>query len=324
MTPSYPHRQTGNTQRDTGSVPAARPLPPVVAVVGPTAAGKSDLAVDLAERLRGEVVNGDSMQVYRGMDVGTAKLPPAQRRAVPHHLLDVLEVTEPATVAEFQRWAREAIDGCRRRWCTPVLVGGSALYVRAVLDRFEFPGTDPDLRARLEADLQRYGAEHLHGTLAERDPDAAARILPSNGRRVVRALEVIALTGRPFSAALPEYAYAYDDVRQVGVDVPRPVLDERIAVRVQRMWDAGLVDEVRRLEKHGLRQGRTAPRALGYAQVLRYLAGETTEPEAFDATVRATRRFARRQDSWFRKDPRITWLPHDADDLLERALAVCS
>ncbi|MDQ4084415.1 MAG: tRNA (adenosine(37)-N6)-dimethylallyltransferase MiaA [Actinomycetota bacterium] len=297
--------------------------PPVVAVVGPTAAGKSDLAVDLAEHLGGEVVNGDSMQVYRGMDIGTAKLSPAQRRGVPHHLLDVLDVTEPATVAQFQRWAREAIDDCRSRGRTPVLVGGSALYVRAVLDRFEFPGTDPDVRARLERQLAEHGPQRMHAVLAGSDPEAAARILPGNGRRIVRALEVIALTGRPFSARLPEHVYHYDDVRQVGVDVPRSVLDERIALRVEQMWAAGLVEEVRRLEARGLREGRTASRALGYAQVLRFLAGEYDEDTARERTVSATRRFARRQDSWFRKDPRIRWLAYDDPALLARARDAC-
>jgi tRNA dimethylallyltransferase len=298
-------------------------LPPVVAVVGPTAAGKSDLAVALAHGLGGEVVNGDSMQVYRGMDIGTAKLDEQQRRGVRHHLLDVLEVTEPATVAQFQRWARAAVDGSRGRGRTPVLVGGSALYVRAVLDRFEFPGTDPGLRARLEADLAARGARALHEELARLDPEAADRILPSNGRRVVRAMEVIELTGRPFSATLPQHDYFYDDVRQIGLDVPRPALDQRIARRVDEMWAAGLVEEVRRLQEAGLAQGRTASRALGYAQVLQFLAGDLTEDEARERTVTATRRFARRQDSWFRKDPRITWIPYDDPDRLARALAVC-
>lgn len=299
------------------------PTPPVVAVVGPTAAGKSDLAVEVAVRLGGEVVNGDSMQIYRGMDIGTAKLTTGERRGVAHHLLDVLDVTEPATVAEFQAWARAAVDGCRERGRTPVLVGGSALYVRAVLDRFEFPGTDPDVRAGLEAELDARGSHHLHAVLTEADPEAAARILPSNGRRIVRALEVLALTGRPFAATLPDFTYFYDDVRQVGVDVPRAVLDERIRMRVERMWAAGFVDEVRRLQADGLREGRTASRALGYAQVLRFLDGELDEVQAREATVTATRRFARRQDSWFRKDPRITWVDLDATDLTQRALSVC-
>ncbi|WP_216843296.1 tRNA (adenosine(37)-N6)-dimethylallyltransferase MiaA [Phytoactinopolyspora alkaliphila] len=295
---------------------------PVVAVVGPTAAGKSDLAIDLALRLGGEVVNADSMQVYRGMDIGTAKTPVTQRKGVVHHLLDILDVTETATVAEFQALARAAIEGCRRRGTVPVVVGGSALYVRAVLDDFEFPGTDPAIRQRLEAELAEVGPARLHARLAERDPRAAESILPSNARRVVRALEVGELTGRPFAASLPAKRYVFDHVAQVGLDVSREVLDARIERRVDAMWEGGLVDEVRRLESAGLRQGRTAARALGYAQVLSFLAGECTEREARTDTVRATRRFARRQDSWFRKDERITWLPFDADDLAHRATGI--
>lgn len=295
--------------------------PPVLAVVGPTAAGKTDLSLDLAEALGGEIVNTDSMQIYRGMDIGTAKHPVEERRGIPHHLLDLLEVTEPASVAEFQRWARDVIRDCRDRGVTPVLVGGSALYTRAILDRFEFPGTDPAVRARLEAELDRVGPEALHRRLAEADPEAAARIITTNGRRVVRALEVIELTGRPFSASLPELAYAVEDAHQIGVDIPRDVLDQRIALRVQRMWAAGFVDEVRRLAGRGLREGRTASRALGYQQVLAFLAGEITEQEARDRTVTGTRRFARRQDSWFRKDPRITWVAWDDPDRVAKALA---
>jgi tRNA dimethylallyltransferase len=293
---------------------------PIVAVVGPTAAGKSDLAVEIALALGGEVVNADAMQIYRGMDIGTAKLPPDERRGVPHHLLDVLDVGQPATVAEFQGWAREAIGDCRDRGRAPVVVGGSALYVRAVLDEFEFPGTDPDVRARLEAELAGVGSAELHGRLAELDPAAATTILPTNGRRIVRALEVIELTGKPFAATLPAHTYAFDGVVQVGVDVPRDVLDARIAERVERMWKAGLVDEVRRLERAGLREGRTASRALGYRQVLDFLAGGCTEEEAFEATVTQTRRFARRQLTWFGRDPRIHWVAHDDPHALDAAL----
>ena len=303
-------------------MPADDPMPPIVAIVGPTAAGKSDLSLDLAERLGGEVVNTDSMQVYRGMDIGTAKLPVEERRGIPHHLLDRLEVTEPATVAEFQGWARAVIDDCRSRGVVPVLVGGSALYTRAILDRFEFPGTDPAVRRQLEEELAAVGPEAMHRRLTAVDAEAAARIIPANGRRIVRALEVIAITGRPFSATLPELRYFYDGAHQVGVDIPRPVLDERIALRVQRMWDAGFVDEVRRLADRGLRAGRTANRALGYQQVLDFLDGELTEDEAKEQTITGTRRFARRQDSWFRKDPRITWVGWDDPDRVEQAASL--
>jgi tRNA dimethylallyltransferase len=283
--------------------------------------GKSDLALDLAERLGGEVVNTDAMQLYRGMDIGTAKLPVAERRGIRHHLLDVLDVSETAAVAEFQRWARAAISECRDRDVTPVLVGGSALYTRAVLDHFEFPGTDAGVRARLDAELAKQGAAALHDRLAAVDPEAARQILPTNGRRVVRALEVIELTGLPFTATLPSLDYADPDTVQVGLDCPRPAVDERIEQRVRTMWDSGLVDEVRGLEAQGLREGRTASRALGYQQVLDFLAGECTEEEAFAATVRGTRKFARRQGAWFGKDQRINWVPWDASDRLDRALS---
>lgn len=300
----------------------AEALPPVVAIVGPTAGGKSALSLDIAEVLGGEVVNTDSMQVYRGMDIGTAKLPAEERRGVVHHLLDVLEVTQPATVAEFQGLARAVVEDCRSRGVVPVLVGGSALYVRAILDRFEFPGTDPEVRRQLEDELEATGPEALHRRLVAVDPEAAAKITPANGRRVVRALEVVAITGRPFGASLPEHSYFFDGVHQIGVDIARTALDERIALRVQRMWDAGFVEEVRRLKAVGLAEGRTASRALGYQQVLAHLAGELTEDEAKQQTIVRTRRFARRQDGWFRKDPRITWVGWDDPGRLASALGV--
>ncbi len=290
---------------------------PVIAVVGPTAAGKSDLAVDLALRLGGECVNADSMQLYRGMDIGTAKLTEAERRGVPHHLLDIWDVTVTASVAEYQKLARAVIDAVE----VPVLVGGSGLYVRAAIDELEFPGTDPEIRARLEEELAELGPGPLHERLRERDPAAAAAILASNGRRIVRALEVIELSGRPFSATMPSYDAVYPSV-QIGLEVPRPVLDERIELRVARMWEAGLVGEVRALLGQGLAEGRTAGRALGYAQVIRFLTGEWSEEQAMTETVRLTRRFARRQESWFRRDPRVHWLPYDAPDILERSLAL--
>ncbi len=287
-------------------VPPMSPAPPVVAVVGPTAAGKSDLAVELALRCDGEIINADSMQLYRGMDIGTAKLTVAERRGVPHHLLDIWEPTHPADVASYQRLARAEIERLLDAGRTPILVGGSGLYVRAALDTFDFPGTDPQLRARLEEELQQVGSAALHARLAAVDPQAAAAILPGNGRRIVRALEVVELTGS-FSARMPEHNAVYDVVF-LGVD--RADLDERILLRTRRMRDAGFVDEVRALAAAGLREGRTASRALGYAQVLAWLDGELgDEQAAFDETVRATRRFVRRQRSWFRRDPRIAWLP---------------
>ncbi|MFG3104327.1 tRNA (adenosine(37)-N6)-dimethylallyltransferase MiaA [Streptomyces sp. NPDC048182] len=286
------------------SAPSA---PRVIAVVGPTAAGKSDLGVFLARHLGGEIVNADSMQLYRGMDIGTAKLTPEERGGVPHHLLDIWDVTETASVAEYQRLARERVDALLAAGRVPVLVGGSGLYVRGAVDNLEFPGTDPEVRARLEEELALRGPGALHARLAAADPGAARAILPGNGRRIVRALEVIEITGKPFTANLPGHDSVYDTV-QIGVDVGRPELDERIARRVDRMWEAGLVAEVRALEARGLREGRTASRALGYQQVLAALAGECTLDEARAETVRATKRFARRQDSWFRRDPRVHWL----------------
>ncbi len=300
--------------------PSDAPAPGPVAIVGPTAAGKSDLSLELALALGGEVVNTDAMQVYRGMDIGTAKLGYDERRGVPHHLLDVLDVHQSATVAEFQGLARGAIAEIAGRGAVPVLVGGSALYTRAVLDRFEFPGTEPAVRARLEAELAEVGADELHRRLAEVDPQASAKIEPANARRVVRALEVVEITGAPYAATLPELTYHFPHAVQIGVDVPRPVLDERIERRVRGMWDAGLVEEVRALADRGLREGRTAQRALGYQQVLGHLDGRLTEEQAFQQTVSGTRRFARRQDAWFRKDPRVTWVSWDDPQRVRRAL----
>ncbi|MER6914143.1 tRNA (adenosine(37)-N6)-dimethylallyltransferase MiaA [Streptomyces sp. NPDC000594] len=300
------------------------PAPRVIAVVGPTAAGKSDLGVFLARQLGGEVVNADSMQLYRGMDIGTAKLTTAERGGVPHHLLDIWDITEAASVAEYQRLARAEIDRLLAAGRVPVLVGGSGLYVRGAVDALEFPGTDPVIRARLEAELAELGPGVLHSRLADADPGAAHAILPGNGRRIVRALEVIEITGKPFTANLPGHESVYDTV-QIGVDVARPELDERIALRVDRMWSDGLVDEVRTLEAQGLREGLTASRALGYQQILRSLAGEYSEQQAREETVRATKRFARRQDSWFRRDPRVHWLSGaeaDRGELPARALAL--
>jgi tRNA dimethylallyltransferase len=293
----------------------------VIAVVGPTASGKSDLAVRIGQALAGEVVNADSMQLYRGMDVGTAKLTESERCGVPHHLLDIWDVRTAASVAAYQRLAREVVEALRAAGRVPVLTGGSGLYVRAVLDDLRFPGTDPAVRARWEAQLAAQGPAALHRRLAEIDPVAAASIQAGNGRRIVRALEVIELTGRPFTATLPGPDPVYRPEARIGLAVPRHALDARIAERVDRMWDAGLVDEVRGLADHaGLREGVTASRALGYQQVLAFLDGALSEDEAKAQTVQATRAFARRQEKWFRRDPRVVWLAYDAPDLLERAL----
>ncbi len=301
----------------------SRPRPaPIVAVVGCTASGKTGLSLDLAEALGGEIVNTDAMQVYRGMDIGTAKLPVDGRRNVCHHLLDLLDVTEPLTVADFQGWARDQIAELRSRGALPVLVGGSALYTRAILDRFEFPGTDVAVRASWEAELAAVGAAALHRRLAELDAEAASRIEPDNGRRVVRALEVIELTGASYSASLPQLEYADPHTVQIGLAIDRPTLDRRIEQRVDQMFAAGFVDEVQRLLDAGLAQGRTASRAIGYREVTAYLAGELTLHEARERTVISTRQFARRQDAWWRKDSRISWVPFDAADRVEQALTV--
>ncbi|MDR0435907.1 MAG: tRNA (adenosine(37)-N6)-dimethylallyltransferase MiaA [Propionibacteriaceae bacterium] len=283
----------------------------ILAIVGPTASGKSGFAVEIALRLAcqgrpAEIVNADSMAVYRGMDIGTAKPTPAERAAVPHHLIDIMEITETAAVAEFRDRARAAITDIESRGVLPIIVGGSALYLHAILDELDFPKTDPAVRAKWQAKLDQLGAETLWDELNARNPAAAAGILPGNGRRIVRALEAIELTGG-FTSRLPEPVYALPGVVQLGVLIPREVGDERIAARVDRMWLAGLVDEVRRLEALGLRRGVTASRALGYAQVLAYLDGTLTEAQAKERTEIATRQFSRKQLAWFRRDRRIEW-----------------
>jgi tRNA dimethylallyltransferase len=295
--------------------------PPVVAVVGPTATGKTALAVALGHRLGGEVVNADSMQLYRGMDIGTAKPDLAERNGVPHHLLDLWHVREAASVAAYRELARAEIDRLRTGGTRPLLVGGSGLYIRAVLDELDFPGTDAALRARLEEELGAIGPAAMHERLAALDPAAAAAVLPSNGRRIVRALEVIELTGGPFRAQLPEPLPHYPAV-VVGLDREPAELDERIAARVDRMWAAGFVDEVAALAADGLREGPTASRALGYAQVLAQFDGELTAAEARERTVSTTRRFVRRQRSWFRRDATISWFDAGRPDLVDAVTAV--
>jgi tRNA dimethylallyltransferase len=295
----------------------------VVAVVGPTATGKSELAVALAQRLDGEVINADSMQLYAGMDIGTAKLTAEQRHGVEHHLLDIWPVTKSAAVAEYQVLARLAIAAIQDRGRLPILVGGSGLYLRGALDKLDFPGESPAIRARLYRDLAEHGPAALHARLAERDPLAAAAILATNGRRIVRALEVIELTGAPFTARMPGFESVYDTV-QIGLD--RPDLDERVAVRVHRMMRQGFLDEVRGLLPHGLRDSPTAGKALGYAQLLGCLdgAGDVVGnlEEAVEQTIRATRRFVRRQRSWFGRDPRVRWLDGASSGLVDQALRI--
>jgi len=290
---------------------------PIISLLGPTASGKSTLAVELALQLSAqgspaEIVNADSMLVYRGMDIGTAKPTLAERRGIPHHLVDILDVRETATVADFQRLAREAIASCQARGVVPVVVGGSALYLRAILDDFDFPGTDPVVRAGLEAELEALGPLAMYERLTRLAPDAAAEMQPRNGRRVVRALEVVALTGS-YKATLPEHRYALPGVVAIGLAIERAEMDARIDARVDDMWAKGLVAEVETLVEHGLREGVTASRALGYRQVLAHLDGTCTEEQARADTAAGTRRFARRQLGWWRRDPRIRWV--DALDL---------
>ncbi|MHB1489857.1 MAG: tRNA (adenosine(37)-N6)-dimethylallyltransferase MiaA [Cellulomonas sp.] len=289
----------------------------VVAVVGPTATGKSDLGLALAERLGGEVVNADAMQLYRGMDVGTAKVPVDERRGIAHHQLDVLEVDQEASVAHYQEHARADLTAISARGARPVVVGGSGLYVRAVLDDISFPGTDPEVRARWEARAEEHGAGRLHAELERVDPAAAASIGRANARRIVRALEVIELTGRPYSATLPEQRYVAPAV-QIGLDCDRDVLDRRVAGRVAQMWRAGLVEEVRGLARQGM--GRTASRAVGYAEVLAALAGDGDLEAAREAVGAHTRRLARKQMGWFGRDPRVHWLDAQDPDLVWAAV----
>ena len=304
-----------------GAVPdSAEPAPPVIAVVGPTGSGKSDLSVSLALELGGEVINADSMQFYRGMDIGTAKITLAERRGVPHHLLDILDVTEEASVSDFQQQARELIAGIHARGKRAILAGGSGLYVRAALDVLEFPGTDPAIRRRLEAELEAGGPAPMRARLEAVDPVSAGRL--GDARRIIRALEVFELTGRPFSSFMPTREY-FQPAVQIGLEVDREQLRDRLARRVHAMVDSGLLDEVRRLDAAGLRLGRTAPRALGYAQFLKVLDGESDPATAAEETIVATRQFARRQLTWFRADPRIHWLDWQDPGLLAKAAALC-
>ena len=291
----------------------------VLCIVGPTASGKSALAIELAQRLKpvGEIVSTDSMQIYQGMDIGTATPTQSERAGIRHHLLNEVSTDTVVTVADYQQWARTALDDIARRGATPIVVGGSGLYVRAVLDNLQFPGTDPQIRSRLEDELAASGAAALHERLASVDPAAALAIPSTNGRRIVRALEVVEITGQPFTATLPKGGAVYD-VTFIGLAVPRDELDARISQRVEHMWSAGFVEEVR---EAGV-LGQTARRALGYQQIADALEGRITLDEAKFLTIEATRRFARRQQRWFQPDQRIVWLPYDSPDLVDQVLAV--
>lgn len=297
----------------------------LIAVVGATGTGKSELALEIAEYIdslgqRAEIVNADAMQLYKGMDIGTAKLPVAQRRGITHHLIDVLEITQESTAAEYQRLARAKILQLQESGIIPILVGGSMLYVASCLNNFEFPDRDQELRAQLEAELIEHGPLHMHKKLSELDPIAASRIIPENGRRIVRALEIVMITGEPFAASLPEKIESWQPVLEFGLRMEREQLLPRLEKRVLKMWEEGLVEEVATLIPAGFRDSKTASVAIGYAQALGELDGELTREEAIASTVQLTQRYARRQVSWFKRDDRINWLEALDTELLAKAV----
>jgi tRNA dimethylallyltransferase len=297
----------------------------LVVILGATGTGKSSLSLDLAQALQNhgreaEIVNADAMQLYRGMDIGTAKLPEADRRGIPHHLLDVLDVTDEASVSRYQEQARGAILDIVERGAMPVLVGGSGLYVSSVVYDFRFPGTDALLRARLEQELAEQGALSMHERLRVLDPDAAQSIGNQNGRRLVRALEVVELTGAPFGAGLPAHTSTWMPTVLLGLRAPRSELVARLDDRVRGMWRDGLTREVRTLLPLGIERGATAGRAIGYAQAIAQLSGRLSEEEAIAQTAALTRRYARRQVGWFRRDENTNWLDYDDPDLVECAV----
>jgi tRNA dimethylallyltransferase len=296
----------------------------LIAVVGPTGTGKSDLALDIAAEIiarggRAEIINSDSMQFYRGMDIGTAKLAVDERRGIEHHMLDVLEITQESTAADYQAQARPIVENLQAKGVTPIVVGGSMLYVAALLNTFEFPARDEALRAQLEKDLLESGPHAMHRKLAEIDPGAASRIIPENGRRTVRALEVVMSTGKPFAAALPEKTESWQPVLEIGLNSDREHLVGRLHKRVEKMWQIGLVDETLALEPFGIRTGKTSSQAIGYSQALRQIDGLMTEAEAIEDTARLTARYARRQVSWFKRDERINWLDYQDPNYRDRA-----
>jgi tRNA dimethylallyltransferase len=292
----------------------------LVAVVGPTGSGKSELGLQLAEHLiarqrPAQIVNCDSMQFYRGMDIGTAKLSMDERRGVKHHMIDTLDIRDESTAAEYQQQVRPLIEELQAKSITPILVGGSMLYIAAALNTFEFPERDAELRQQLEVELEALGSHAMHRRIAELDPIAASRIDPLNGRRVVRALEILLITGEPFSAALPDENESWQPVLEIGLNSDRAHLVERLAKRVEKMWQQGLVEEAQSLISSGLREGKTSSMAIGYRQALAQLDGELSQQEAIDQTVQLTQRYARRQMSWFRRDERINWFDYQQPDL---------
>ena len=294
----------------------------LIFIVGATATGKSELSLQLAEQLKGEIVNADSMQLYRGMDIGTAKLSLQERRGIPHHLIDVLDVNQDASVAEYQGWARSKIDQLLGSGKSVIVVGGTGLYVKAILDELNFPDTDPEVRARLSEEADRIGGDAMHERLGKLDPAAAAAIPKENLRRVVRALEVIEITGKPFTANLPRAgASYYPDAKQFGLFMDRDDLKARIDRRVDLMWSEGFVGEVRALIEKGITTGKTAKAALGYNQIISFLEGRISESEAMEETKRATRAYARRQETWFSRDARIKWLKGGTKERLDSILS---
>lgn len=293
---------------------------PVVVIVGPTAVGKSSISLELAHSLETEIINADSMQLYRGMNIGTAKLSLAEREGVPHHLIDVLDVTEISNVSDYQLAARNIVKQLRESDLVPLAVGGSGLYVTALLDDLNFPETDNQLRAELEAELLLVGPHELHRRLRELDPVSADRIDAANGRRIVRALEVIQLTGEPFSSSLPRSNPAVEPDLRIALLRDRAELDQRIEERVNQMWEQGFVAEVEALMEQGLSEGVTARKALGYSQIMEALNGEITLATAKSETIRLTKRYARKQESWFRRDPKMIWLSASQPNLLGEIL----
>lgn len=297
----------------------------LIAVVGPTGTGKSDLAIKIAESLitqgrPAEIINADSMQFYKGMNIGTAKLPESERHGIAHHMIDVLEIRDESTAAEYQKQVRPLIEKLQQQGITPILVGGSMLYIAAALNTFEFPARDVKLRADLELELEQLGSQAMHDRIKKLDATAASRIDPANGRRVVRALEILLLTEEPFAAALPAETTSWQPVTEIGLNSERAHLVERLALRVERMWQQGLVEEAEALIAEGIREGKTSSRAIGYAQALAQLDGTMSQNEAIAQTVQLTQRYARRQMSWFRRDERINWFDYQDQNLFERVM----